>query len=196
LSVRNGKGLKERTVYLTETSLAALRAYLAVRGPGPTDHVFLYRNQPVGKDLLHGRLKAAGERAGVQVHAHRLRHTAATQLLNAGCPVTSIQKFLGHKKLNTTMVYARAHDHTVEADYFAAMERVEQRLDLAPAAEAEGEPLPAGKRTQLMALVERLAEPALEPAVRLDLVFLMRALLGSAEPAHPPVEAFEYAQPP
>ena len=55
------------------------------------------------------------------MYPHKLRHTCATQLLNAGCPVTSIQKFLGHKKLNTTMVYARAHDHTVEADYFAAM---------------------------------------------------------------------------
>jgi hypothetical protein len=107
-----------------------------------------------------------------------------------------LQKFLGHKKLNTTMVYARAHDQTVEADYFAAMERVEQRLDLAPAAEADGEPLPAGERTQLMALVERLAEPALEPPVRLDLVILMRALLGNAAPAPPPVEAFDYAQPP
>ncbi len=107
--------MKDRTVYLTVTTLHALEAYLAVRGPGPTDHVFLYRNQPLCKDLIHGRLKAAGERVGVKVYAHRLRHTTATQLLNAGCPVTSIQKFLGHKKLNTTMVYARAHDQTVEA---------------------------------------------------------------------------------
>jgi hypothetical protein len=94
------------------------------------------------------------------------------------------------------MVYARAHDQTVEADYFAAMERVEQRLDLAPAAEADGEQLQAGERTQLMALVERLADPALEPAVRLDLVVLMRALLRSAEPLLSSVEALEYAQPP
>ena len=75
---------------------------------GPTDHVFLYRNQPLSKDLIHGRLKAAGERVGVRLPAHRLRHTCATQLLNAGCPVTSIQKLLGHKKLNTTMIYPRA----------------------------------------------------------------------------------------
>jgi integrase len=56
------------------------------------------------------RLKASGQRVG----AVCLRHTTATQLLYAGCPVTSIQKFLGHKKLNTTMVYARAYDQTVE----------------------------------------------------------------------------------
>lgn len=131
LSVRDGKGRKDRTVFLTDTCIHALTTYLAVRGPGPTDHVLLYRNQPLGKDLIRGRLKAAGERAGVYVYAHRLRHTAATQLLNAGCPVTSIQKFLGHKKLNSTMIYARAHDKTVEEDYFAAMQRIEQRLELA-----------------------------------------------------------------
>jgi integrase len=131
LSVRNGKGMKDRTVFLTDTTLRALQEYLVRCGQGPTDHVFLYRNQPLRKDLIHGRLKAAGNRVGVPVNAHRLRHTAATQLLNAGCPVTSIQKSLGHKKLNTTMMYARAHDQTVEADYFTAMHRVEQRLDLA-----------------------------------------------------------------
>ena len=47
-----------------------------------------------------------------------------TQLLNAGCRVTSIRRFLRHKKLNTTMIYARAHDQTVADDYFAAMQRV------------------------------------------------------------------------
>jgi site-specific recombinase XerD len=48
VSVRNGKGQKDRTVYLTETSVNALTAYLEVRGVGPTDHVFLYRNQALG----------------------------------------------------------------------------------------------------------------------------------------------------
>src|SRR5919108_6244935 len=103
-----------------------------VRGPGPTEHVFLYRNQPLCKDLVPARIKTAGQRAGVKVYPHRLRHTAATQLLNAGCRVTSIQKFLGHKELSTTMVYARVHDQTVAEDYFAAMERVEQRLEIVP----------------------------------------------------------------
>jgi site-specific recombinase XerC len=52
----------------------------------------------------------SGVRVGVQVYPHRLRHTAATKLLNASYRITSIQKFLGHKKLNTTMIYARLHD--------------------------------------------------------------------------------------
>ena len=42
--------------------MRALRDYLAVRGMGPTDHVFLYRNLPVHKDLIHSRIRAAAER--------------------------------------------------------------------------------------------------------------------------------------
>lgn len=51
--------------------------------------------------------------------------------MNAGCRITSIQRFLGHKKLNTTMIYARAHDQNVAEDYFVAMQKVEQKLDIA-----------------------------------------------------------------
>jgi site-specific recombinase XerD len=136
LSVRNGKGLKDRTIYLTETAILALQDYLAARGEGGTDHVFLYRNAPLKKDIIRAQLQYAGQRAGVKVYPHRLRHTCATQLLNAGCRITSIQAFLGHKKLNTTMIYARAHDQNVAEDYFAAMQRVEQRLDTSAAASA------------------------------------------------------------
>ncbi len=177
LSVRNGKGMKDRTVYLTDTTVHTLRAYLEVRGIGPSDHVFLYRNQPLKKDLARSRIKDAGKRVGVKVYPHRLRHTTATQLLNAGCPVTSIQKFLGHKKLNTTMIYARAYDQTVEADYYAAMSRVEQRLALVEEPEEISPPVGENERLELLKLADQLAEPELSNDLRLDLVLLMRALL-------------------
>jgi site-specific recombinase XerD len=73
--VRQGKGLCDRAVYLTETAVAALQDYLAVRGDGPTDHVFLYRHRPLGKDFLRGRLKAAGERTGVNASQYFLQVT-------------------------------------------------------------------------------------------------------------------------
>jgi site-specific recombinase XerD len=181
VSIRNGKGLKDRTVYLTDTSVSALVAYLSVRGPGPTDHVFLYRNQALNKDLIHVRLKTAGERIGVKVHAHRLRHTCGTQLLNSGCPVTSIQKFLGHKKLNTTMIYARAHDKTVEEDYFAAMSRIEQRLALAPESAETREPVGESERGMLKGLVGQLLAPELSDEKRIEIAVQMRGLLGKNE---------------
>ena len=179
LAVRLSKGLKDRFVYMTDTTIRAVREYLEVRGPGPTDHVFLFRNQPLCKDLLRDRVQAAGKRVGVKVSPHRLRHTAATQLLNAGCPVTSIQKFLGHKNLNTTMGYARAHDKTVEADYFAAMSRIEQRLALAGSPRPMADPVSEGERSQLLALTERLAEPELSLEERLTIVSEIRGLLSA-----------------
>jgi integrase len=191
LSVRNGKGLKDRTVYLADTAVRALEAYLAVRGQGFGDHVFLYRNAPMRKDLIRNQLTYAGKAVGVKVHAHRLRHTCATQLLNAGCRVTSIQRFLGHKKLNTTMIYARAHDQNVAEDYFTAMSRVEQRLDIVPEpAEPETEEYEVVNvrvGSQIMLWVERLAQPELCPQDRIELAENIKRALSSGIPIpHPP----------
>ena len=125
LIIRGGKGLKDRAVFLTERVIESLQDYLAARGPALTDHLFIYRHKPLAKDLIRDRLKAAGMRAGVKVTPHMLRHTFATQLINAGAKITTIQALLGHKRLNTTMVYARVHDQTVMEDYFRAMEEIE-----------------------------------------------------------------------
>ena len=55
--VRQGKGMKDRTVYLTDTLVNALKDYLEVRGQGVSAHVFLYRNKQVGKDSPATELK-------------------------------------------------------------------------------------------------------------------------------------------
>ncbi len=120
----------------------------------------------------------------MKVHTHRLRHTTATQLLNAGCRITSIQKFLGHKKLNTTMIYARVHDQTVEADYFAAMGRVEQRLQVGP--EAEEPPVSEEDRVEILTLAEEMANPEVEPEKRQSLFEKIRALLARPAVIPPP----------
>jgi integrase len=201
LSVRNGKGLKDRTVYLTETAIQALQEYLVARGDGHSDHVFLYRNAALKKDIIRAQLQYAGERAEVKVYPHRLRHTCATQLLNAGCRVTSIQAFLGHKKLNTTMIYARAHDQTVAEDYFAAMQRVEQRLDIVPT--GLGEIVPAPKEEsknevvnvqpadRVLFWIERLALPELCQQERLEIAANLKQTLclGIACQLSPPMLA-------
>ncbi len=183
LTVRQGKGMKDRTVYLTATAVTALRAYLAVRGQGPTSHVLLYRNQPVKKDLLRSRIKLAGERVGVPVHPHRLRHTCATQLLNAGCRVTSIQKFLGHQRLNSTMTYARVYDRTVAEEFYRAMAEIEKQLDVAAEPVNLVPIVSEGVRIQLLECVAQLAAADLEVAVRLQLVEQMRLVLTNGASA-------------
>ena len=128
LLIRQSKGLKDRAVYLTEAAIEAIQDYLTVRGSGSSDNLFLYRHKPLSKDLIRCRLKAAGERTGVKVTPHMLRHTFATQLVNAGCKITTIQALLGHSKLNSTMIYARVHDQTVAKDYYTAMTNIEAKL--------------------------------------------------------------------
>lgn len=202
LSVRNGKGLKDRTVYLTASINQVLQTYLAVRGDGSSDHVFLYRNAALARSFIGSRLKMIGAQAGVKVYAHRLRHTCATQLLNAGCRITSIQAFLGHKKLNTTMIYARAHDATVAEDYFAAMQRVEQRLDIstAPKKEPQSENevvnvqsslAQPGPADQVLFWIERLALPELGQQERLEIAEHLKQTLclGIACELSPPIMA-------
>ena len=189
LSVRDGKGRKDRTVYLTETAILTLQEYLAVRGDGSGDHVFLYRNAPVKKDLVRDQIKHAGERVGVKVFPHRLRHTCATQLLNAGCRVTSIQRFLGHKKLSSTMIYARAHDQTVAEDYFAAMERVEQRLEIVPQEEdtctVHMGDVKVQEPEKLFQLIQQLEMPELCFEERLVITLQIRELFGVVRELEP-----------
>jgi len=103
--------------------------------------------------------------------------------VNAGCRVTSIQKLLGHRDLSSTMIYARVHDQTVSADYYAAMTRIETSLSLTAEVDA-GEPLYADlfTRAQLLALANRLAEPQLDVEARLGLVEQMRCMLNGKLP--------------
>jgi integrase len=184
LSVRNGKGLKDRTVYLTDNVLLALKAYLAARGQGSSDHVFLYRNALLSKDFIRSRLKTIGSRIGVKVYPYRLRHTCASQLLNAGCRITSIQAFLGHKKLNTTMIYARAYDQTVADDYFAAMSRVEQRMEITPLPKPaeetnpEDEVVKEQENEQIITWLEQLLLPELCQDERVDIVEQLKRALS------------------
>ncbi len=183
LTVRDGKERKDRTVYLTDRAVTSLQAYLDLRGISNSDRIFLYRHRPLRKDLIPARLKAAGQRVGVHVSAHRLRHTYATQLLNAGCPVPSIQKLLGHRNLNTTMIYAHAHNRTVAEDYYAAMKRIEQGLNLVGTIPINGHGrISQDERDRLLALANQLAAPHLDQEIRLNLVDQMRLLLSNPTP--------------
>lgn len=190
LSVRNGKGQKDRTVYLTDVAVAAIREYLAVRGVGNSDCVFLYHNTSLSKSFIGSRLKTLGEKAGVSVYAHRLRHTCATQLLNAGCKITSIQKILGHKNINTTLIYAKAYNQTVADDFYTAMARVEARLNIIPAGEPGRDTAPLCLEDEvikvptvkIMNWMELLSLPELGREERLEIAESLRQALGVHAP--------------
>jgi len=111
--------------------------------------------------------------------------------------ITSIQAFLGHKKLNTTLIYARAYDQTVAEDYFTAMSRVEQRMDIAPLSKPgkennhEDEVVKEQERTQMVTWLERLALPELCQDERVEIVSqLKQALVRNLAGSHAPPAIF------
>jgi hypothetical protein len=93
----------------------------------------------------------------------RTGHRSIIQSWSGGCRVTTIQKLLGHQRLNSTMIYARVHDRTVAEDYYTAMEVVEKRLEVSPP-EMEDDadpPVNDNERAHLLELATQLAEPEL-----------------------------------
>ena len=129
LIVRQGKGQRDRLVYLSDMTCQAIQVYLQDAVRRPTDPVWLYPNgKPMSDHWLKDHVAAIGQAVGIEhLYPHRLRHTCATRLLNAGMDITRIQKLLGHEQISTTMIYARVQDATVEADYRRALSRIERQ---------------------------------------------------------------------
>ena len=120
-----GKGSRERTVYATNEVRQALDAWLDVRQAVESKFVFLsYQNQGLSTTAIHKHLMIYRQMAGISITAHRLRHSFATSLLAAGAPVTSIQKLMGHRRLNTTRSYILIEDQQVKNDYLSASSRI------------------------------------------------------------------------
>jgi site-specific recombinase XerD len=132
LYVFNGKGSKDRVVYLSEDALSALASYTEKRKWSKEKKVFLVQKGPLkGKPLsvrsIQKRIEYYARRAGIQASCHHLRHTMATQLLNADADLVTIQDLLGHSRITTTQCYCRVSNLKVQRDYFKAIEVVLQR---------------------------------------------------------------------
>ena len=122
-----GKGSKERKTYVTDNAKFYLRRYLQLRAREQGTESL--KKQPLFAtlDRPHGRLTVAGvqhmlrtlgQRAGVpNVHPHRFRRTIATDLLNRGMPIEQVKEFLGHEKLDTTMLYCMVKEESVKASH-------------------------------------------------------------------------------
>lgn len=124
--VVRGKGSKERGVYLSRQAELALQEYLAERPSVKSEFVFLsYLEKGVSTTAIHDRLLKYREMAGIQITAHRLRHSFANDLLNADASITSIQKLMGHRWIESTQTYVMANDKQVCADYYAACAKLE-----------------------------------------------------------------------
>jgi len=132
IMVLRGKGSKDRIVYISDDSAEALAAYLNVRPPVREQKVFLvekgiYRRQPISVRGIQKRIEYYSKKYGVSVSCHQLRHTMATQLLNADADLVSIQGILGHSRIKTTQRYSKLSNLKARRDYFKAMDTVMER---------------------------------------------------------------------
>jgi len=130
--VQNGKGKKGRVVYLSQDAQKTLVAYLKTRPSTKIRRVFLsqkspFRGQPISVRGIQKRLELYARKARLNVSCHQLRHTMATQLLNADAELVTIQDLLGHSKITTTQRYCRVSNLKVQRDYNKAMEEVIKR---------------------------------------------------------------------
>jgi site-specific recombinase XerD len=131
IMVLNGKGNKDRVVYISDDARYELVAYLKIRSHYRVKKVFLvekgdYKGKPLSVRGIQKRMEYYAKKTGITVCCHRLRHTMATQLLNAEAEVETIQDLLGHNWITTTQRYCQVSNLKVKKDYFKAMEVVLQ----------------------------------------------------------------------
>ena len=116
-----------RVVYYSDDAQAALLIWLRLRDPFK-DYLFYGQGRQslcyeAARSIFNKYLQKAGlQYSGYTLHC--LRHTFATDLLNAGMRLECLQALLGHTNLEVTRRYARLTDKTREEEYFKAMERI------------------------------------------------------------------------
>jgi site-specific recombinase XerD len=84
-------------------------------------------------------MESYARKSRLNVSCHRLRHTMATQLLNADAGLATIQDLLGHGQITTTQRYCWVANLKVQRDYYMAMEVVLQRMQARGGDTEEGE---------------------------------------------------------
>ena len=128
----NGKGGKDRVVYISNDSYRALVAYVKSRMACRVKKIFLvergiHKGNPLSVRGIQKRMEFYAKASGLNVSCHHLRHTMATQLLNADAELVTIQDLLGHDRIKTTQRYCKISNLKVQKDYFKAMDKVLQR---------------------------------------------------------------------
>ena len=119
-------------VYISDDARDALASYLNVRPACKAKKIFLVekgpcRGDPISVRGIQKRMEYYARKAGLKITCHQLRHTMATQMLNADADISTIQDLLGHNWVTTTERYCKVSNLKVKRDYYKAMEAVMQR---------------------------------------------------------------------
>lgn len=118
-----GKGKKYRTSYLSGKAVVELRQYWSERNDDDP-HAFVGERSPhrgMTKRNIEKMITALGEKAGIKLYPHRIRHTSATDALSHGMRLEQVQQLLGHSKPETTEIYAKLNKVNIKAAHQSAL---------------------------------------------------------------------------
>lgn len=117
-----GKGNKERTIYLNNACIKAIKAYLDVRPndiqtPENEKPLFLSEQKKrISQRTVQTIVKKELQKAGLDTNkysVHKLRHTAATLMYQNGVDIRALQELLGHESIATTEIYTHVDNEQI-----------------------------------------------------------------------------------
>jgi site-specific recombinase XerD len=128
LRIDQGKGRKDRVVYVSADALAALRTCLAIRPAAvPGEVVFWNQKRPhraLSSKGMQKKMERYAKAAGIKASCHSLRHTFASNLLEEGAEVISIKELLGHASMESSERYAKLSNQRVKQIYQQTIRKV------------------------------------------------------------------------
>jgi integrase/recombinase XerD len=120
LMVRQGKGAKDRTLWVAEADIDRLRSWRERQATAcdTCEHAFTtLKGKALGHRYVQRMVKRYAAKAGIakNISPHTLRHSFATDLYRETSKIRLVQKVLGHSDLSTTMIYTHIFDEEVES---------------------------------------------------------------------------------
>jgi site-specific recombinase XerD len=128
LHIVQGKGRKDRRVYMSPDLVASLHDCLAQHPGDPAQgSVFWNRKrpqQPLSVKAIQKKIERYAKTAGVTASCHSLRHTFASNLLEHGAEVVTIRDFLGHSQIASSERDAKVSSQKVKQEYMRTMQKI------------------------------------------------------------------------
>jgi len=128
LSVIQGKGRKDRRVYMSPDAVASVQQCLE-RHPGAQAQGYVFWNrkraqQPLSVKAIQKKMERYAKAAGITASCHSLRHTFASDLLEHGAEVVAIRDFLGHSQIASSERYAKISSQKIKQEYMRTMQKI------------------------------------------------------------------------
>jgi site-specific recombinase XerD len=128
IRIEQGKGRKDRCVYVSPDAVASLQTCLALR-PAQVPGTAVFWNQkrphrPLSIMAVQKKMERYAKAAGLKASCHWLRHTFASNLLEHGTEIVTIKEFLGHASIASSERYARVSNQKVKQEYLRSMQKI------------------------------------------------------------------------